>query len=215
MKSLLVIAGPSAVGKTTVSDEILRQNTRFTLIRSATTRAPRGDGHDDEYIYFDETDFRREIARGGMLEYTEYSGNLYGTLRSEILLAQREGKIPLLILDLSGVASLRSSEYEKDTLFVYLYDKLDTLEERLYARYMTPPTEEGLTKFSKRKEQNIADYLAFRDKADMFDLIVSNATSPTDTANKIILAMSGTDAIVKDEVVASLYAMANARKDKV
>lgn len=214
MKGMLVIAGPSAVGKTTISDEILRQNPNFTLIRSATTRAPRGDGHDGEYLYLSEAEFRLEIQRGGMLEYTEYSGELYGTPLSEIIQAEREGLVPLLILDLAGVASLRASEYAEDTLFVYLYDELNTLEERLYARYMTPPTAEGLTKFVKRREQNIADYLAFRDKADMFDLVLSNATSVTDTARAILEAMSELPATDKDGIVASLCAMAEAKIPK-
>ena len=51
-KALLILVGPSAVGKTTVADEIISRG-GFSLIRSLTTRAPRGDGHDDEYIYTD------------------------------------------------------------------------------------------------------------------------------------------------------------------
>lgn len=212
MKKMLVIAGPSAVGKTTVSDEILRQNSNFTLIRSATTRAPRGDGHDGEYIYLSESEFRCEIDLGGMLEYTEYSGCLYGTPKSELLRAEREGKIPLLILELSGVRAVRESEFSGSALLVYLYDSLDTLEERLYARYMTPPTKEGQVKFEKRRAQNIADYRMLREKAEIFDLVISNAASPVDTASAIIKAMSEPLVNDKNGILDFLHDMANAKK---
>ena len=214
MKKLLVLAGPSAVGKTTVSDEIMRQNDKFTLSRSATTRAPRGDGHDDEYVYLTRDEFLAAIESGDILEHTEYSGDLYGTPKSEILRAESEGKYALFILDLAGVASLRESEFADDTLFVYIYDTLNTLEERLYARYMDPPTVDGLTKFAKRKEQNIADYLGFDKHAPLFDLMISNATTVSETAANIIAAMSETPAFDKAALVAEFYAMADEKIPK-
>ena len=214
MKKLLVLAGPSAVGKTTVSDEIMRQNDKFTLSRSATTRAPRGDGHDDEYVYLTREEFLAAIESGDILEHTEYAGDLYGTPKSEILRAESEGKYALFILDLAGVASLRESEFADDTLFVYIYDTLNTMEERLYARYMTPPTVEGLAKFAKRKEQNIADYLCFDKHAPLFDLLVSNAQPVADTAAGIIAAMSETPTFDKAALVADFYAMADEKMPK-
>ena len=210
---MLVIAGPSAVGKTTVSDEILRQNPEFTLIRSATTRAPRGDGHDDEYLYFSDEKFRREIDSGGMLEYAEYSGSLYGTPKSELLRAECEGKIPLLILELSGVGAVRSSEYSGGALCVYLYDSLDILEARLYERYLIPESKGGREKFEKRRAQNISDYLSLTERADMFDLIISNATPAYETALKILDAMNGgTLPIHKSKTLEHLADMARSKK---
>ena len=214
MKKLLVIAGPSAVGKTTVSDEIIRQNNKFSLSRSATTRAPRGDEHDDEYVYLTREQFLSAIESGNMLEHTEYSGALYGTPKSEVERILGEGGLPMFILDLAGVASLRAGEYAEDTLFVYLYDDINTLEERLYSRYMTPPSVEGLTRFAKRKEQNIADYLGFDKHAGLFDILVSNAGSVSDTAAKIIEAMEKLPEENKADTVAELYAMADAKIPK-
>ena len=192
----------------------MRQNGKFTLSRSATTRAPRGDGHDDEYVYLTRDEFLTAIESGDILEHTEYSGDLYGTPKSEILRAEREGKYALFILDLAGVASLRESEFADDTLFVYIYDTLNTLEERLYARYMDPPTVDGLTKFAKRKEQNIADYLGFDKHAPLFDLMISNATTVSETAANIIAAMSETPAFDKAALVAEFYAMADEKIPK-
>ena len=215
MKNMIVIAGPSAVGKTTVSDEIIGQSGNFAVLRSATTRAPRGDEHDAEYLYFSHPDFEGAIASGDMLEHTEYSGELYGTPRSELRRADSEGKLPILILDLAGVKSLRESEYAERAIFVYLYDELNTLEERLYARYMTPPSISGLAKFVKRKEQNIADYLDFEKHAPLFDLMLSNARPPCETAAAILSAMSGNlPEQDKTQAVAALRTMAEEKLPK-
>ena len=214
MKKLLVIAGPSAVGKTTVSDEIARQNSNFSLVRSATTRAPRGDGHDSEYVYMTRDEFYSAIAAGDMLEHTEYSGALYGTPRSEVERILGEGGIPMLILDLAGVAALANSDYRDSSLRVYLYDELDTLEKRLYARYMTTPSADGLAKFVKRKEQNIADYAGFDKYAKLFDILVSNAGSVTETAEKILAAMKEIRQDNKNDTVTALSTMAAAKVGK-
>ena len=120
----------------------------------------------------------------------------------------------MLILDLAGVASLRASDLSEECLFVYLYDELNTLEERLYARYMTPPSIEGLTKFVKRKEQNIADYLAFDKHAELFDILVSNAGEVADTAARILSAMENIPAENKSDVVTALRAMAEEKLPK-
>ena len=211
---MLVLAGPSAVGKTTVSREIIGQSDKFEFIRSATTRAPRGDAFDSEYIYLTDEEFRRELEGGGMLEHTEYSGSLYGTPRSEILRAEREGKIPLLILDVFGVESIRRGRYSDDMFAVYLYDELNVLEERLYQRYMTPPTVTGLTRFVKRREQNIKDYLYFEDRACLFDLLIFNDSAEKSAAS-IISAMKS-ESISRDnsDVVSKLYNMANSKLTK-
>ena len=83
-RSILILVGPSAVGKTTVANELVRSYGYFSFIRSLTTRPPRGDGNDDEYLYTTREGFLREIECGGVLEHTEYDGTLYGTPRSEI-----------------------------------------------------------------------------------------------------------------------------------
>lgn len=183
MKKLLIFAGLSAVGKTTLANYITERNSDFVLVRSATTRAPRGDGNDSEYLYLTKEKFNDLVKTGDMLEYTEYAGNFYGTPRSEIEAIAEAGKTPLLILDVEGVKSIkRAGEYP--TLAVYLYDEVNVLEERLYARYIgDAPTVEGLARFAKRKEQNTADIISFGDFIDNFDLVLRNSelSSSSDT----------------------------------
>ena len=189
MIKLLVIAGPSAVGKTTVAHEILSADSRFSLSRSATTRAPRGDGYDSEYIYLSRSEFERRIASGEVLEYTEYAGAYYGTPHSEIERIDKEGKIPLLILDRQGVASLSHSPLVASCA-VYIYDDISVMEERLRKRFETDSSPERESRLKSRIEKNLADYREIFDTAPHLYAFVKNGGTPNETALAVIEAFS-------------------------
>ncbi len=175
MSSILILAGPSAVGKTTVMKEMLLRYPEFEFIRSATTRAPRGDGHDGEYIYLSESDFKARTENGGMLEYTEYSGNFYGTPASEIERIFLEGKTPLLILDINGVRSVKEKERSFKTVAVYITADIATLDKRLAERViMLGGGDEALETVKKRMAQNRRDLSSIEDFAPLFDGVVEN-----------------------------------------
>ena len=206
MKKLIALAGPSAVGKTTLASYMREGGMPVELVRSATTRAPRADGNDAEYIYLDREAFIAARESGGMLESTEYEGNLYGTPRDEIERIFDEGKIPLLILDLEGIKSIGESAY--DSLRVYLFDSIATLEERLYARYLgKDPSAEGIVQFAKRKNRNLFELANIERSALLVDVIVSNA-SLEDAFKKIAHAYEcGTDEKEREEGVAEVVRM--------
>ena len=160
MNEILIIAGPSAIGKSTIADAIIASDPRFTYLRSATTRAPRGDGRDDEYIYYTHAEFEEAIGRGVFAEHMTYGGHRYGTRNEELKRAHSEGKIPLLVLDLEGVKSLGLNP-DYNSCSVYVYDELDTIERRLEARLDANPTDERLIQVVEgRKRNNIRDYLS-------------------------------------------------------
>ena len=185
MKSILILAGPSAVGKTTVMKEILSRCPDFEFIRSATTRAPRGDGHDGEYIYLTAPEFKSRIENGEMLEYTEYSGNFYGTPSSEIERIFADGRIPLLILDINGVRSIKEKERGFKTVAVYITTDIATLEKRLYERAAAlGGGEEALLSIKKRIEQNLRDISSADEFISLFDASVQNKVV-TKTAEEI------------------------------
>lgn len=173
-EKILVLAGASGVGKTTVADCILCSDPDFSLVRSVTTRAPRGDGRDDEYIYIGREEFYHKIENGRLVEYTEYGDNLYGTPISELERIFNEGKIPLLILDIEGVKSLRAKNFNFSTVAVYIWDSLDVVEKRLFARDLQEPTEEKVKSFNKRIQMNIRDYRSMPEISHIFDLFVRN-----------------------------------------
>jgi guanylate kinase len=175
MNRVLILAGPSAVGKTTVAKRMLSDYPGFGFIRSATTRAPRGDIHDSEYIYLTRPEFEECIQRGEMLEYTEYSGNFYGTPATEIKRIHQSGKTPLLILDLNGVKSLKSGEHFFSAFAVYLWDEPAVLESRLHERQRDAGyTEEAKRIFEARCLANLRDYKSLDNYADCFDLVLKN-----------------------------------------
>lgn len=185
-KSLLVLVGPSAVGKTTVADEIISRG-GFSLIRSLTTRAPRGDGHDDEYIYTDRETFLREILRGGVLEHTEYVGTLYGTPKSEIDRVHSEGNIPLLILDINGAESLTLNGGELSPCVIYLTEDERVLRERLAARYLSGDTSDP-EKYENRMARNAWERENLKSLSHLFYRIVKGDKTPALTADSVLSA---------------------------
>lgn len=200
MKKIIVLAGPSGVGKTTLATFMINSGLPVEEVRSATTRAPRGDAHDGEYIYLSVFEFLRLAESGEMLEYTEYEGNLYGTPLSEIERISNEGKIPLLILDLNGVDTIKNSDYP--SLKVYLFDHKNTLEERLYKRYLgDAPSAEGLSEFIKRKERNLAEFLHIDEISELFDVLVENVKLNEATALIMATYETGKVQTGKDEAI--------------
>ncbi len=185
MKRIFVIAGLSAVGKTTVMDKLTELCSDLEYIRSATTRAPRGDGRDSEYIYLTHSEFLSAVSNGEMLEYTEYGGNLYGTPSSEIERILISGKYPILILDINGVVSLKHSRYADEVCAVWLWDEPDVIEARLRERMALAPTrEEGERIFNSRIAANRKDFERVKALGELFDLCIQNK-NVISTAEKI------------------------------
>src|SRR5215210_5272983 len=91
-RPVFVVTGPSGAGKGTLISLVLP---RFTILRSAvsaTTRGRRaGERNGIEYWFLSDDEFTRRVDDGGFLEWVEYVGNRYGTLRSEIDRIRAEG----------------------------------------------------------------------------------------------------------------------------
>ena len=186
MKNILIVAGPSAVGKTTIVHRMLEVDPRYELVRSVTTRPRRADQFDNEYIYINDAEFRHLIATGGVLEHTEYAGNFYGTPRSEIDRIISEGRIPLLILDINGVSSLYNNKGDISPCGVYIYDDIDVMEQRLHDRYADDlDSADTQRKLNSRVRQNIIDYSEIPDRQSVFYSFISNCSSVDCCAGKI------------------------------
>ena len=214
MRSALVLVGASGAGKTTVAARLIEKTGGFSMVRSITTRAPRGDGHDGEYIYTDREGFIKRQENGELLEYMEYGGNFYGTPISELERIFSEEKIPLLILDIEGVKSLRRAELEFRPAVIYIWGNLHDIERRLYERDLRDqPTADKLISFVKRKEMNVRDYLSMPDIAHLFDSFVENINIE-DTARSVLEIFSSisdgsaTDVVANREVAKRLRKMA-------
>ena len=188
----LVIAGPSAVGKTTVMDAIFASDDRFSYVRSTRTRPPRVGSADDGYIHIDDSEFMKIVASGGMLEHMEYAGYRYGTQQAELDRIFESGKYPFLILDKNGILSLKSKKRDFTPVVVYIYDFLDTLDSRLAERLLTgEPDERKKNDYIYRTTRNAEDYAALSGEFGVcIDFFVRNVTVDG-TVREVISAFDG------------------------
>lgn len=132
---LLVLAGPTAVGKGTVAAHIRENHPEIHLSVSATTRAPRPGEVDGVHYYFvDDAEFDRLIDQGELLEYAVvHNRSRYGTPRAPIDAALAAGKTVLLEIDLQGARQVRQAE-PSATLIFLLPPSWDELVHRLVGR---------------------------------------------------------------------------------
>lgn len=139
---LLVLAGPTAVGKGTVAAHIREHNPEIHLSVSATTRAPRpGEIDGVHYFFVDDAEFDRLIAEGQLLEYAVvHNRSRYGTPRAPIDAALAEGRTVLLEIDLQGARQVRRAE-PSATLIFLLPPSWDELVHRLVGRGTEGPEE--------------------------------------------------------------------------
>ena len=150
---LLVLSGPSGVGKTTVAHRLLEVNSNLQRVVTCTTRAPReGEVDGQDYHFVTEDDFLTQIRAGGFLEHAEVYGNRYGTLKSSVQEALAAGRDVLIVNDVQGALTLSGMARQDNalgkalqTLFIVVpdvaelrarleeraADEADTIEDRL------------------------------------------------------------------------------------
>ena len=132
---MLVLSSPSGAGKTTISRELLAQDTNLDLSISATTRAPRPGEEDGVHYHFvDEPTFRRMIAEGAFLEHAEVFGKLYGTPRGPVERTLEAGGDVLFDIDWQGTHQLRDTARADLVSVFVLPPSMDALAERLRQR---------------------------------------------------------------------------------
>jgi guanylate kinase len=116
---LFIISAPSGSGKSTLVNELRKQVTGIDFSISWTTRAPRGSEENGrEYNFTSREEFDRMIREGAFLECAEVFGHLYGTARSSLEEARRQGHDLLLDIDVQGAAQVRKSMPEAVSIFV-------------------------------------------------------------------------------------------------
>ncbi|MEO8744840.1 MAG: guanylate kinase [Candidatus Dormiibacterota bacterium] len=105
---LIVISGPSGVGKDTLIKRLLELDRNLRYSVSCTTRAPRpGEVDGIDYTFVDRGRFQRLIQEGAFLEWADYNGNLYGTLRERVEQARAAGHDIVLKIEVKGAEQVR------------------------------------------------------------------------------------------------------------
>lgn len=170
--SLIVISGPSGVGKSTLVGRARTVLTDLQFSISCTTRSPRpGEVHGREYYFLTPEEFENKVQTGGFLEYAGIFNRRYGTLKSEVLSRLEKGEQVLLDIDVQGAKQIRaaaahSPELARSVHFVLIAPPaLETLEQRLRGR--GSETEEQLQLRLGAAKAELANY-------KLYDYIIVN-----------------------------------------
>lgn len=177
---LIVVSGPSGVGKGTVLAEILKDENIFYSV-SATTRNPReGEVDGVNYHFLTKEKFEELIADNGMLEYATYCGNYYGTPRKAVEDKLAEGKDVILEIEVQGAMNVKKSFPEAMMVFI-LPPSVSELRRRLNKR--GTETEEVVNK-------RVAEAVGEIKKAENYDYVMINGDldEAVETLKSIIIA---------------------------
>ncbi len=162
---LLVISGPSGVGKSSVIDGVIeRTGAKFSV--SATTRsARRGEVNGREYWFVDDDAFEDLVRSGGMLEWAEYGGHRYGTPRGPVVEILESGTHVILDIENDGAHQVKAA-YPAATLVFLMPPSRGELERRLRGR---GDTDEG----DVARRLAVADE-QIADAVETYDVLVTN-----------------------------------------
>ncbi len=166
---VVVISGPSGVGKSSFVEKLLGAGLNLEYSVSATTRARRPhEAEGREYFFLSREEFKRRIDTGDFVEWAEVHGELYGTLRSETERRLGAGKNVLLDIDVQGGQTVRKTY--RDGVFIFvLPPSLASLEERLRGRGTDPDERIRLRLQNALREINLVseyDYAVVNDDLD-------------------------------------------------
>lgn len=168
---LIVLSGPSGVGKGTVRKEIFSQpDTSFEYSISMTTRNPReGEVHGVDYFFKSREEFEELISQGKLLEYAEYVGNYYGTPVDYVRETLDSGKDVFLEIEVKGAKQVR--EKFPEGLFIFLMPpSLTELKNRIVTRGTETEDLINNRMLTAREEiemMHLYDYVVENDQVDL------------------------------------------------
>ncbi|MEL6165280.1 MAG: guanylate kinase [Cyanobacteria bacterium J06641_2] len=162
---LIVLTGPSGVGKGTLMRLLLSRHPELNYSISATTRPPRpGEVDGKDYYFISRDKFQRLVEKGEFLEWAEFAGNLYGTPRKPVIDLMQSGKSVLLEIELEGARKIRAAFPDLLSIFI-LPPTFNELEKRIRGR--KKDSEDAISRRLKRATEEI-------NSASEFDLQIVN-----------------------------------------
>jgi guanylate kinase len=171
---IVVLAAPSGAGKTTIANELVsRRPERFGFSVSATTRSPRaGETDGVAYFFLTRGEFERRVRAGDFLEWAEYAGERYGTLRHEVERVRAGGRHVVLDIEVHGATQVRRAyPYAESVIIFVVPPSPRVLIERLRNRRT-----ESEQELKRRLEIAVREVKTVRDDrpGDVFDYILVN-----------------------------------------
>ncbi len=178
---LIVLSGPSGVGKGTIANKLIEKDKNISLSISCTTRAPREkEVNGKDYFFIEKSDFKQKIEQGGFLEYSEHFENFYGTPKDFVFNSLKENDV-LLEIDVNGGLEVKKS-FPEAVLIMITPPSLDEVRNRLMKR----GTE------SKNKIELRMSRIEYElDKQSLYDYAVVN--------DQLDQAISDIESIIKKE----------------
>ncbi|QNP29167.1 guanylate kinase [Cylindrospermopsis curvispora] len=150
---LIVLTGPSGVGKGTLMQKLLAQHPQLYYSVSATTRSPRpGEIDGKSYYFITPNSFQELVAQGEFLEWAEFAGNYYGTPRAAVLQQIKLGRSVILEIELAGARQIKASYPDALSIFILPPSFLE-LENRIRARGQD--SDEAITRRLNRAKEEI------------------------------------------------------------
>ncbi len=159
---ILVVSAPSGAGKSSILKEFLKVHTGFKFSVSVTTRKKRpGEAEGKDYHFISEEEFRRKIDNHEFLEWENFFGNYYGTLKADVESIINSGEDILLEVDVNGALNIKKFFNEALLVFI-LPPHVSELEKRLRKR-KTEDEETIKTRIARaEKELSAAPYFDYR-----------------------------------------------------
>ena len=165
---IIVVSGPSGVGKTTLVETMLEHSSSIVRSVSATTRLPRsGETDGVDYHFLPKSEFERLIEQNGLVEWTKYGENYYGTLKSTLESTIKAGKDIVLTIDVDGAIQLKKLGLSCLLIFI-LPPSVQILRQRLEER--KTETESELNQRLERAKAEF-DFVAYYDYCVINDQI--------------------------------------------
>ena len=168
-KQVVVIAGPTGSGESTITNEIVKRFPNVKRLVTATTRSPRtGEKNGIDYYFFSKDEFEREKREGRILEstYIENRDTYYGTYGPDLGKKIKEGSVIVINPDIVG-ARYYKKNYDATTIFI-VPESIDSLERRIRER--SPDLRED--EIAHRRENAVRE---MADEQPFYDHVVTNA----------------------------------------
>ena len=178
---LVVLSGPSGVGKDAVLERMKRLGSPYHFAVTATTRPMReGEREGEPYHFVARAEFERMIAHGELLEWAEVYGNLYGVPRAQVDRALSEGRDVLVKVDVQGAKTIRGLDPEAVLVFL-APPSMEELARRLTSRG---------TEADEAMRLRLREAEAEMEAAALFDQVVVNRRDRLDVAVRQIEALT-------------------------
>lgn len=169
---LIILSGPSGVGKGTVREELFKdESLNLAYSISMTTRAPRpGEKEGVHYFFVTEEEFKNKIEAGKLLEWAQFVDNYYGTPQEYVDKLLNEGKNVVLEIEVQGALQVMKKRPDATTIFI-VPPSMEELERRIRGR--RTEEEETVQKRLSKAEKELATKDEYKYVVENDDIMVA------------------------------------------